>query len=161
MRIDLLDYEGRHQAKLNVDPRNPPSAVSVPGPRQVLYERFLDWDQALDDRGRLRKCPACGCTELYVRRMFPPLTGFIVVLVIGLLCFALYGLEVVPTGPLLAMGGVIVLANIVFAFFSPRYLVCYGCSSRYQDVSISRDHREWDAAVAARHRRGTPEPSRE
>jgi hypothetical protein len=151
MRIELYDFDGRPQARLVVDPKSPPSAVSVPGPREVLYERYLDWDRALDDQGRLRKCPACGCPELYVRRLFPPLTGFVVVMVIGLLCFALYGLEVVPTTPLLVIGALIVLANIIFALLSPRYLVCYSCSSRYHDTKISRDHGEWDAAVAARH----------
>ena len=152
MRIDVYAQEGRRIGKAKVDLRSPPVRVAVRSAEGSVTDHYLDWEKALDDRGRLRKCPVCGCPDLYVRSVFPPLTGFVVVLVVGMLCFALYGLEYVPPGPLLIAGGAIILANIIFIFFSPRYLACYRCASRFHEAGISRDWQEWDAATASRYR---------
>jgi hypothetical protein len=151
MRIDIYDEAGRRVAKVQVDPKSPPATISARGPGGAVHERYLDWDKALDDEGRVRKCPACGCEELYVRRLFPPLTGFVIVLVVALLCLALYGLEVVNLPTLLVATGLLVAAHVAFTLLSPRFLVCYRCFSRYYDAGISRDRQEWDAAIAGKY----------
>ncbi len=85
MRIDVRDAEGKRLGRVEVDPAQRPSLVrltldakagpdakgapglSAPpatGPAEP-HEHFLNWDEALDDAGQLRRCVVCGCSSLY------------------------------------------------------------------------------------------------
>jgi hypothetical protein len=151
MRVELRDEARRRIGRIEVDPAERPTRVRIEGGERDV---FLTWDSAVDDSGRLRRCVACGCPDLYKVRAFPPLTGFVVVLafagaVIGVLGFA--------TNPVVfgALIGVLVLdiASLVFA----RYrLVCHRCGSTYSSLEIARHHRPWDRAVAERYSAAAP-----
>src|SRR6187397_585286 len=90
MRIELRDENRRRIGRIEIDPALRPTRVSIVGsPREV----FLSWDTAVDDAGRLRRCVACECPELYRSKAFPQITGIVVFLafagaVIGVLGLA-------------------------------------------------------------------------
>jgi hypothetical protein len=151
MRIDLHSPRGRPITRVDADLAAPPPVIHSRRPDGAIEEHFLDWDGALDDEGHLRKCPACGCTDLYIRRLFPPLTSLVVVIVISAAIIALYGLNQMTIDTLIGLAVVVAVGNFIFVRFSPRYLACYRCGSGYHDVPIPRDRHEWDANLAARY----------
>jgi len=151
MRIKLHSKQGKHVRWVDADPAKPPPVVHAPNPDGPEVEYYLDWDRAIDDEGHLRKCPACGCTELYTRRAAPALTGFVIVLVVGLICLALWGLTDAPVGLLLAALGIVIVFNGFVIMKAPRHLVCYACGSGYYEVPIARGQGEWDSTIAEKY----------
>jgi len=77
MHIELHDEHRNPLGRIHVDPALRPTRVRVV---DADREVFLNWDTALDDTGRLRRCVACSCTDLYTEKVFPVVTGVIVVL---------------------------------------------------------------------------------
>ncbi len=152
MRIDLHDENRRHLMWVEIDPASPPRVVHGRGPRGP-QERYLEWERVFDDEGHLRRCPACGCTELYHRSSCPPLTGFVVVLVVALICLALWGFSDAPLELVVGVLVVLAIANVLISVLAPKYLGCYACQSRYFGAGVSRDRRDWDAAVAEKYRK--------
>ena len=156
MRIRLHSQQGRFITWVTADIKSPPSVVHAPNPDGPEMEYYLDWDRALDDKSHLRKCPACGCEDLYRRSACPPLTGFVIVLVVGLVCLALWGLTDAPLALLMAALAGVIVANVIIIVMAPRYVVCYRCGSAYYDLPLSRTQSEWDASVAEKYRPGGP-----
>jgi hypothetical protein len=152
MRIELRDEDRLRVGWIDVDPALRPTRVTiVRSDREV----FLDWDTAVDDAGRLRRCVACGCTDLFAEKVFPLVTGVIVVLafagfVLGALSF--FGMLRFAGSPyvLWAMG-VILAADVAILLFSRRRLVCYRCRSAFYGLPIARYHRSWDRSIAERY----------
>ena len=70
---------------------------------------FLDWEQALDDEGRLRHCLVCG-KGVYRRKAFPQVTGFVVVLAFALALVGILGFA--EDIPLLIGMSVVLLIDI-------------------------------------------------
>ncbi|MBI1368146.1 MAG: hypothetical protein GC162_05775 [Planctomycetes bacterium] len=149
--MKLNSKAGRHVAWVEVNPSSPPAVVHAKNPRGPEVEYYLDWDRAIDDEGHLRKCPACGCADLYRRSACPPLTGFIFVLIVGLICLALWGLADAPLGMIVAALAAVAVANVVVIVIAPRHLVCYRCGSAFYQTPLSRGHVEWDSATAERY----------
>lgn len=117
--------------------------------RSQSGEVFLNWETAVDDAGQLRRCVACGCTDLFREKSFPQVTGFVVLLAfIGAIVGALGLATNLPV--LFAMAAVLVL-DIAILVFSRRRLVCYQCRTTYFDLPIARYHGTWDRAIADRH----------
>lgn len=156
MRMDLRSEGRTRVAWLEIDPTQPPPVVRVPKPTGGEEEHYLEWDRAFDDEGNLRRCPACGCETLYRRSTTPPLTGFLVTLVVGLIGLLLWGVSDAPLA--LVVGALVVVAvmNLLIILFARRYLVCYRCDSRFHRVGISRGIGEWDAAEAEAYRPDRP-----
>ncbi len=153
MRIELRDDERRKIGRIMVDPALRPTRVRIMGaePREV----FLYWDTALDDAGHLRRCVACGCTDIFQTKAFPQITGFVVVLaftgaVIGALGFA-------TTPPILAAMVAVLVADVAILLLAKRRLVCHRCRSSFHGLPIARYHRRWDRTVAERH--APPKPA--
>ena len=117
-------------------------------------EAFLNWDTALDDAGQLRRCVACGCTDLFKEKAFPQVTAFIVVLAFLGAVVGAAGLANTP--PVLVAMAVILVLDVAILVFSRRRLVCYQCRTTFYDLSIARYHRAWDRTLADRH----PAPTR-
>lgn len=154
MRIELRDQQqGRRIGRIDVDPAQRPTRVGVmDASNGTLREQFLNWEAAVDDAGRLRRCVACGCTELYREKAFPQITGIIVVLafvgaVIGLLGFV--------NTPVLTLMIVVLVVDTGILLFSRQRLVCYRCRSSYHGLPIARYHRYWDRATGERY----PQPA--
>lgn len=146
MRIEVRDDERQRIGWVEVDPAARPTRVEIP---ETDKETFLQWDAAVDDAGRLRRCVVCGCQDLYVQRMFPQLTGFVVVLAFAGAAIGILGLA---ENPLVLAALVIVLVLDIASFAFRRHrLVCYRCRSSYADVEIARHLKPWDRAVAERY----------
>jgi len=151
VRIDLRSLDRKRLFRVEVNPEHPPSVVQ--GPPETDYagkEVFLDWDRALDDEDHLRRCPVCGCRELFVRRDFPQVTGFVVVVLAAVISLVLLG----RGSPVLAVAvlAAVVLIDVAFFFFTGRCLVCYRCRSEYRNLPIPKDHPGWDLAVGEKYR---------
>lgn len=164
MRIELRDPGRKRVGRVVVDPAQRPTRVTIarradpagdadPSVSESrpsgAREAFLNWESALDDAGRLRRCVACGCADLFHEKAFPQMTAFIVVLafvgaVVGALGFA-------TDSRVLSVMAVILMLDVAILFFSRRRLVCYRCRSTYHDLPIARYHRTWDRALADRH----------
>ncbi len=145
MRIELRDSSRRRIGRIEVDPARRPTRVSIAASGR---EVFLNWDSALDDAGHLRRCVACGCTDLYRTKAFPQITGFVVMLafagaVVGALGYA-------TTPPILAAMVVVLVADVAILLLARRRLVCYRCRSSFHDLPIAGYHRRWDRALADR-----------
>ncbi len=138
--------------RIDVDPALRPTRVKVV---ETDKEVFLNWDTAVDDSGQLRRCVACGCADLFVEKVFPVVTGVVVVLAFaGFIVGALGFLNVIPFAGspyVLEAMGVILILDVAILLFSRRRLVCYQCRSSYHQIKIARYHRSWDRAVAERH----------
>ena len=153
MQIDLRDADRRRIGLIDVDSAQRPTRVRIGG-----TDRFLDWDIALDDGGHLRRCVACGCSDLFRAKAFPQITGFVIVLafagaVIGTLGFA-------TTPPIFAAMVVVLVADVAILMFSRQRLVCHRCRSSYHGLPIARYHRSWDRTVAERHATAPKPPGR-
>lgn len=155
MRIELHNQR-RHVGAVEVDPDRPPYVVHVRDREGAVSEHYLEWERVLDDEGHLRRCPVCGCEELYKRSACPPLNGFIIVLLFGLASLSLWGLSAAPLWLVLGMLAAVTVVNVLGSLFAPRFLVCYRCRSSFHGVWISQDRREWDAATAEKYEPRTP-----
>lgn len=153
MRLFLRDAE-RHplgHVTLELDAR--PTRVRPDGSDRDL---FLHWEGAVDDAGRLRKCLACGCTELFREKAFPQITGLIIVLaflgaLVGIVSTLLGNRGVAVTTPLLLIMVAILAIDVGLLLFTRRQLVCYRCRSSFSDLPIARYHKPWDRTTAARY----------
>ncbi|MEX0777250.1 MAG: hypothetical protein WD042_16220 [Phycisphaeraceae bacterium] len=148
MRIDLRNLQRKRLFQVTVDTATPPPIVKAPeGHGQDVY---LEWSSAFDDHGHLRRCPVCGCRELFVRKDFPQVTGFILVVLAALLSMVLFGIRQVFAAVVVLM--VLVLVDAVIYFFAGRCLVCYRCRSEFRQLPIREDHPGWDLAVGEKYR---------
>ena len=154
MRIEIPHEHGPSRVALEVDPAHPPAVIRLDMASDASDERraiTLDWSRALDDAGRLRHCPVCGCDAMFVRRTFPRLAIFIAVIGAAVGAAVGYGLGFRILG--LAVLAVALLADVVFGALAERMLVCYRCRARFRGVPFRKTHRRWDPVVARRHER--------
>jgi DNA-directed RNA polymerase subunit RPC12/RpoP len=135
----------RRLGRVSIDPTARPLRVR---PAPNAEEVFLEWEGTLDDAGRLRRCPVCGCKSLYRSRSLPALTPFVVILAFAGTVLALLGFADDPR--MLAALVVVLLADIAILLVGRTWLVCYQCSSRFRGLPIARQHRRWDRAEAER-----------
>jgi len=150
MRI-LIQQPGRRVTSLNVDPQRRPTRVRTAEDDRDIY---LDWEQSLDDEGRLRHCLVCG-KGIYKRKAFPQVTGFVVVLAFALALVGILGFA--EDIPLLIGMSVVLLIDIGILLFAGTHLECYGCHASYRSIPIAPWHRPWDRNEAARHAADAPE----
>jgi len=145
VRILLREPDGS-RATLNVDPaQRPPRVQTLEETRDV----FLEWDQALDDDGQLRRCLSCG-GPLYRRKALPQLTGFVIVLAFALALVGILGFA--DNIPLLIGMSCVLLLDIAILLFAQTYLDCYRCRSSHRRLKIASYHRPWERAFAERNR---------
>ncbi len=157
MRIDLRNPKRQRLFTVEVDPASPPTVVrgqvedAAEGEQGAAHAVHLNWDRAIDDEQHLRRCPACGCEDLYMRQVFPRLTAFVMIALAAVIAIVMLGL-----GPLhyalIVLGTIGLVDAGVYLFFSGKVLVCYRCRSEYRDMPIGRDARLWRADVDERHK---------
>lgn len=151
MRIDLRNPKRQKLFTVEVDPSSPPTVVrgeraggnGSPGTGHAIH---LDWDRAIDDEQHLRRCPACGCHDLYVRHEFPRLTAFVMIALAAVIAIAMLGLGQLSYA-LIVLGAVGLVDAGVYLFFSGKVMVCYRCRSEYRDMPIGRGARPWESAM--------------
>jgi len=152
MRIELRDAERRKIGRIEVEPIRRPTRVRI---QDTDREVFLDWETALDDAGRLRRCVACGCADLFRTKAFPQITGFVVLLAFAGAAIGALGRA---TPPILIAMVLVLVADVAILLVSRQRLVCHRCRTSFHNLSIARYHRGWDRAVAERH--APPVPGR-
>lgn len=156
MRIELRDINRRKIGRVLVDQAAQPTRVKTTGDGR---EVFLQWETALDDSGKLRRCVACGCGDLFAEKAFPQVTGIVVVLAFA---GAIAGLAGFATNvPVLTAMTVVLGLDVGILLFSRKRLVCYRCRTSYHNLPIARYHRSWDRAVAERHPAPAQSPDRD
>jgi len=166
VKIDLRNRDRQRLFRITVDPKAPPSvvrpadAVGLATEAAAGRDVYLDWDGAFDDRHHLRRCPACGCRELFARRDFPQVTGFVIVVAAAVCAMALFGANEVIAGVIVL--GVVVLIDAIIYLFAGRCLVCYRCRTEFRSTPIREDHAGWELATGEKYRQvSTSEPSAE
>lgn len=161
MRIDLRNSRREKLFTVEVDPASPPTVVRgtveshgeaddapAAGTTQAVH---LNWDRAIDDEGHLRRCPACGCEDLFARHQFPRLTAFVMIALAAVVAIVMLGLGQLHYA--LIVLGLVGLVDVgVYLFFSGKVLVCYRCHSEYRDLPIGREARSWRAELDERYR---------
>lgn len=152
MRIEPRDASGRRLARIEVDEHARPARVQVPG---VTHDVYLRWDGALDDAASLRRCVLCGCSDVYVRKNFPQVTPFVIVLAFSGAAVALLGYSTNPV--LYALLAVLLAVDVLSLILSERQVVCYGCGAIYTRLRIARYLRPWDRTIAERIAKSPPE----
>ena len=146
MRIDIHDQRGRARIRALVDPAHPPSVVRTPEPGSTAIA--LDWNQATDDRGLLRRCPVCGHDDLYVRRTIPQITWFAAVAGLGLAAVLFTYGQALSTPTLIALA-LLLIADLLIWRFAPRMIVCYRCDAHFRHTPVPAGLGPWDPALAA------------
>jgi hypothetical protein len=158
MRIEFRDAQRRRIGRAEVDLSQRPTRITTTDTGQ---EMFLNWDGAVDDAGQLRRCISCGCADLFHEKIFPQVTGIVVVLAFagalaGIGEFAGVGafgeaFGPVTNIPVLTVMLIVLIADVGILLFARKRLICYRCRSRYHNLAIARYHRRWDRSVAERY----------
>lgn len=157
MRIDLRNPDRQRLFTVEVDPTSPPTVVRgeaedpAEGDQSATHAVHLNWDRAVDDEGHLRRCPACGCEDLYMRQVFPRLTAFVMIALAAVIAIVMLGIGRLHYA-LIVLGTIGLVDAGVYLFFSGKVLVCYRCRSEYRDMPIGREARAWQADVDERQR---------
>ena len=124
--------------------------AKVSPPRGNGPEVYLNWEQAVDDEGYLRCCPACGCKDLFARNFFPRVTAFIIVMLAAVMCLILLGFRQIFAAVLLL--GTLCLVDALIYFFSSKCLVCYRCRSEFRKLPIRKKHPAWNPVIGEKYR---------
>lgn len=135
----------------------PPRMVADTAASEPGKEMYLQWDGALDDEGHLRQCPACGSKELFVRKVVPQVTAFVLIVMAAAISVAFFAADKVMASIIVLL--VVIIVDVLIYFFSPKTLVCYRCRSQYSQLPIALTQKSWDATRGDRHRKeviGTP-----
>lgn len=147
MKINLRNLKRERLFRAELENDKPASIVRDPeDPKREIY---LNWDSAFDDNGTLRRCPVCGCRELFVRKDFPQVTGFVIVIVAALVSMFMMGLDQII--PAMAVLGIVVVIDLAVFFFTGKCLVCYRCRSEFRDTPIGDDHPKWDLPTGEKY----------
>jgi len=141
LRIEVHHPEDRRRlGVVRVDPGSRPARVRIDTERGSR-ECFLEWEGTLDDAGRLRRCPVCGCASLYRERSLPAITPYVLVVAFAGIGLSLLGHD---DPRLLAVLTVLLALDVGLLIFARTALVCYRCRSRLAGLPIARQHRRWD-----------------
>ncbi|MEX0745613.1 MAG: hypothetical protein WD118_08415 [Phycisphaeraceae bacterium] len=156
MRIDLRNERRQRLYTVYVDPEDPPAVVRSPeqGDASAVH---LDWDRALDDERHLRRCPACGCPDLFLRNQLPQLTGFVLIIFAAVVAMVLLGIGEVGLAVLVLL--LVGAVDVGIYFFTRRVLVCYRCRSEFSGMPISRGHAKWEKGTGEKYPAPAPKPA--
>lgn len=150
MKIDLRNSDRQRLFSVTVDAKSPPGIVKPPegdsGPHVSL-----NWDEAIDDEGHLRRCPACGCRELFVRKDFPQVTGFVIIAFACVVSIVLFGWR--HEGAALAVLGVVAVIDGLIFFFTGKCVVCYRCRSEFRKLPIPPHHATFERSIDEKYRK--------
>ena len=145
MLVDLRTINGDRLGRVEIDPEARPTRIQPPDSERDLY---LEWDNAVDDAGHLRRCVVCGGSQLYRSRSLPQFTPFVVVLAFAGTALALLGYA--TEWWILGLLGLVLVIDIGILAVAKSRLSCYQCGSVYRKLRIARYHRPWDRSVAER-----------
>jgi hypothetical protein len=143
MQIDLNDLSRRRLGRVSLNPEARPPRASVSATEEEI---FLDWEGTLDDAGNLRRCLACGSSDLFRIKTLPSVTPIFVILAFAGTAVSLFGYANNPI--ILAALILVMLAELIILMVSRTKLVCYRCRSRYTNTPIARYHLPFNQQIA-------------
>lgn len=145
MRVDIRTIPGERLGRVEIDGDAHPVRIRPP---QSDHDLYLDWENAVDDAGHLRRCVTCGHDRLYRSRSLPQLTPFVVVCAFA---GAVIGILGASTNPLvLGLLAVLLVLDVGVLLLSRSRLICYRCRTVYDRLPIARYHKGWDPRIAER-----------
>lgn len=147
MRLAVNDINREPLGTASVDESARPSSITLDGGCRTI---LLQWEGALDEQGRLRRCPVCGCREIFKRYDFPQRLGLALVIATASGAVLLLFLWQVIWAMLLLLAAVVV--DRVIYVFTGQCLVCYRCRSEFRDLVIDETHEPWDLAIGEKYR---------
>lgn len=147
MRVSVNDPHREPLGRFTIDENARPGSVALEGSHRRIN---LQWEGALDDRGRLRRCPVCGCREIFKRYDFPQRLGLALVIATAAGAVLLLLLWQVIWAMLLLLAAVVV--DRIIYVFTGQCLVCYRCRSEFRDLVIDDSHEPWDLAIGEKYR---------
>lgn len=147
MRLAVNDINREPLGTASVDESARPSSITLDGGGRTI---LLQWEGALDEQGRLRRCPVCGCREIFRRQDFPQRLGLILVIGTIIAAVVLIALWQViwAMGVLLAA----VVIDRIICVFTRECLVCYRCRTEFRGVTIDGSHEAWNLATGEKYR---------
>jgi hypothetical protein len=106
-----------------------------------------------DNRAQpLTACPACGCTDLFVRKNFPQRLGLSIVILAGIAFLVL-----AASRNRFYLGAIVlVVAAVIDALLYllvPRITVCYRCRAEFRDVPVNPRHEGFELAIGEKYRK--------
>lgn len=148
MKITIRNRERELLFTAEVDARRPVTVIKDPAGRKA--DVALTWDAAIDDRGFLRRCPVCGCRELFVRKDFSQPVGLLIVALAAITAAILFFLRAFYTA-IAALFGVAIVDAAIYLLVG-KCLVCYRCRSEFRNTTIGKDHAWWDLSIGEKYR---------
>lgn len=148
MRINLRQHPSQPAIRAEVDPRSTAPLQFQVGNDVVEFD--LNWKEAWDGQGVLRRCPVCGCRELFARRDFPQRLGLLIVIVGGVVASGFFAVKQ-PAWAFVALGSVALIDAVIFPF-TKRCLTCYRCRSEFRGLKIPRGYPAWDLSIGEKYR---------
>lgn len=147
MRIAVNDINREPLGTAVIDETARPATISLERTNRPIE---LQWEGAIDEQGRLRRCPVCGCREIFKRKDFPQRLGLL--LVVGTIIAAVVLIALWQV--LWAMGVLLaaVVVDRIICVFTGECLVCYRCRSEFRGVTVDRSHEAWDLAIGEKYR---------
>lgn len=153
MKVQVRNKSGETVFGFEVDPAKPPPMIKSPQPERPTIS--LDWDRAIDDQRHLRRCPVCGCPDLFARKQLPQVTALVLVVLAAVIAIVLFGLGNLAWA--IAVLVIVLAIDVGIFLFAKRVLECYRCHTAFRDMPIPRNHPRWDSNVAQRYR-NAPHP---
>jgi len=145
MHIELRNTRRERLFAVDVSLFQPPSVVQPPVGSDC-HAVHLDWDRAIDDEHHLRRCPVCGCDDLFMRKALPQVTAFAIIVFAAVVAMMLHGIGGQPMLAL-ALFIAVTVVDVAIYLFTSRQLVCYRCRSAFSGMPIRRDHAKWDKTI--------------
>ena len=149
MRVQLRDQHRHPVGSVKLKPGDHPHEVTVDGTKGEQTVP-LQWENATDESGRIVRCLACGCRELFFRKDFPQKLGLTLVIAAAAVSVVLFALDDV-----LASMGVLAAAVIVDSLIfslTPKCVVCYRCRTEYHGLEITPTIEPWELAIGEKYR---------
>jgi len=149
MRVDYRDEHRNPIGSAYLQQGKQPREITLDSPsgRKSLP---LHWDNATDEEGRITKCIACGCREIFLRKDFPQVLGLTLVITAALvsIIFFAYDRVFISMG---VLAGAVVVDSLIY-FFTPPCIVCYRCRTEYHNTDISPKVEPWNLSIGEKYR---------
>ncbi len=150
MKITLRTKDSQQRVIIQTpDDAVPPAMIKFPG--EPSHQIALDWSGAVDDEKCLKRCPVCGCKDMYVSNSFPQITALVSIALAAVFCLVMiYHKWIIPA---IVVSVVVILVDVLIYLFKKPALICYDCQTEYRSLPISKHHGRWEQGLGERYKR--------
>ena len=103
---------------------------------------------SMRDEDVVDQCAVCGCREMFIRKDFPQMLGFGIVVVFGLL--ALYAFTISPLYAFAILATAVVIDLIIYKLIG-RCTACYACRAEYRKCHFNPAHEGFDLSTSEKY----------